>query len=49
LFNHFLSLFPTDSSLFTLGRVYASLSLFGSKSATDEGIEIFVFARFSGS
>jgi hypothetical protein len=44
LFNHFLPLFPTDSAIFTLGRVYASLSLLGSQSSANECIEISVFA-----
>jgi hypothetical protein len=45
---HFESLLPTDSAVFSFGRVHASLSLLGSKSATDESIEVFVLAGLAG-
>jgi hypothetical protein len=32
----------------TLGRVHASLSLLGRKSATDESVEVLVFTGFAG-
>jgi hypothetical protein len=48
LFNHFHAFFPSNSTLLPLGRIYTSLSLFGSKSITDKRGEVEVFARFSG-
>jgi hypothetical protein len=47
-FDHAHPLFPPYSTLLPFGRVYASLSLFGSKSITDKRGEVEVFAWFSG-
>jgi hypothetical protein len=47
LFDYLLSLFPADSPVLAFGRVYASLSLLGSKSATDKCVEVFVSSRFT--
>jgi hypothetical protein len=48
LINYFHSLFPPYATLLPFGRVYASLSLLGSKSATDESVKVFVSAWFTG-
>ena len=47
LFQDFHPFFPTYAAILTLGGIYASISLFGSKVPADKGIKVFVFAGFA--
>jgi len=47
-FYHGQTLLPPDAPFLSSGRIYASLSLHGRKSAADKSVEVFVFSRFSG-
>jgi hypothetical protein len=48
LLDYLHSLLPPDSAVLPFGGIHASLNLLGSKSATDEGVEIGVSSGFAG-
>jgi hypothetical protein len=49
LLQDFHPFFPTYAAILTLGGIYASISLSGSKVPADKGIKVFVFAGFFSS